>query len=241
MTLKRKECLWNSSEDRLQSDRLQSDQLQSDQLQNVTGSSKSACNRLSCILLLSNHHIAVTLWEIRWYQKTSELLIVKVLFFWLIRGILLNCNEISENLYQIQVSTLKTLQEAEEAYLMTEFSCESCVIEAVWRQCINEFLSDKPVHNSCQTCHTSAEGYATDLKDAEDNDRNEVLAMRIFYVFRYMRVSASFISSIIMISFVVDDHRQGRLSDNSSAGLNIITYAFCAVLSFSAASQPYFV
>ena len=55
--------------------------------------------------------------------------------------------------------------------------------------------------------HTSAEGYATDLKDAEDNDGDEVLAMRIFYVSEYMRVPASFTSPIIMISFVVDGHR----------------------------------
>ena len=58
--------------------------------------------------------------EIRRYQKSTDLLIPKLAFSWLVREIAL---EISPNL-RFQSGALEALQEAAEAYLVTEFECK---------------------------------------------------------------------------------------------------------------------
>ena len=72
---------------------------------------------------IANQFLVSALREIRRYQKTTELLIPKLSFARLVREI---ASEISPNL-RFQSSALEALQEASEAYLITEFERKSQV------------------------------------------------------------------------------------------------------------------
>jgi histone H3 len=63
------------------------------------------------------------LWEIRKYQKSTELLLPKLSFSRLVREI---ASEISTDL-RFQSGALEALQEAAEAYLVNEFERKSYV------------------------------------------------------------------------------------------------------------------
>ena len=67
-----------------------------------------------CII---NSFITIALREIHRYQKTTELLLPKLLFKWLVREI---AHDINKELW-FQSGALEALQEAAEAYLMNEF------------------------------------------------------------------------------------------------------------------------
>ena len=61
--------------------------------------------------------------EIRWYQKTTELLLPKLPFSQLVREI---AHKINKEL-RFQTGALEALQEAAEAYLVNEFEGKSCI------------------------------------------------------------------------------------------------------------------
>jgi histone H3 len=78
---------------------------------------------------MSNFHIlndflAVALREIRRYQKTTELLLLKLPFKRLVREI---AHEINSEL-RFQSGALEALQEAAEAYLVNEFEGKSHIL-----------------------------------------------------------------------------------------------------------------
>jgi histone H3/H4 len=74
-------------------------------------------------LSIANQFLVNALREIRRYQKSTELLIPKLPFARLVREI---ASEISQNL-RFQSGALAALQEAAEAYLVSEFERKSQV------------------------------------------------------------------------------------------------------------------
>jgi histone H3/H4 len=70
---------------------------------------------------IANQFLATALWEIYYYQKLTELLILKLFFSRLVWEIAL---EISPNLW-FQSGALEVLQEVIKTYLITKFERKS--------------------------------------------------------------------------------------------------------------------